>query len=103
MAICSAIARRPGRSLQRLAEGDFELAQDWLRDEDAEDSWPAWQLAGALQRGPVYLLSRIGSETVESLGMAPVADWQELSRLANRHESCIVLDESQHVIVDDVE
>jgi hypothetical protein len=86
-----------------LSEGDFEAAEDWLRDEAAEDSWPAWQLAGALQQGPVYLLSRMNPETVENLGLAPVADWQELSRLANRHESCLILDESQHVIVDVVE
>jgi len=69
------------------------------RHDHAPDSWSAWQLARALQRGPVYLLSRLDDETVEDMGLAPVSEVEDLVRLASRHESCIVLDESQHSLV----
>jgi hypothetical protein len=52
-----------------------------------------------LNRGPVYFLSQLDDETVEDLGLAPVADVEELVRLASRHESCIVLDDSQYSLV----
>ena len=35
---------------------------------------------------------------MEDMGLAPIADIDELARLAGRHESCIVLDDSQHVV-----
>jgi hypothetical protein len=59
----------------------------------------AWHAARALQRGPVYFLSRLDDETVEDLGFAPVESVDELARLAGRHESCIVIDDSQHAVV----
>jgi hypothetical protein len=46
----------------------------------------------------VYLLSQLDADTVEEMGMAPVADVDELARLASRHESCIVLDDAQHAV-----
>ena len=67
-------------------------------DHDA-DSWPAWQLARALQRGPVYFLSQLDAETVEDMGLAPVESVDDLVRLAGRHESFVVVEDSQNAVV----
>jgi nickel-dependent lactate racemase len=100
VAICSALDRPPGKSLSRLiGSQDFAAVERKARNDHTADSWPAWQLARALQRGPVYFLSRLDGDTVEDMGLAPVADVEELVRLAGRHESCIVLDDSQHTLV----
>ena len=100
VAICSNLEQPPGESLGRLI-GSTDLAgteRRILRDH-AEDSWPAWQLARALQRGPVYFLSQLDAETVEDMGLAPMVDVAELTRLASRHDSVIVLPDSQHAVV----
>jgi hypothetical protein len=100
VAICSNLEQPPGESLGRLI-GSTDLAateRRILRDR-AEDSWAAWQLARALQRGPVYFLSQLDAETVEDMGLAPMADVAELARLASRHDSVVVLPDSQHALV----
>jgi hypothetical protein len=99
VAICTNLDEPPGESLGRLI-GSPDLADTerrLLRDH-AEDSWPAWQIARALQRGPVYLLSQLDQETVEDMGLAPMADVAELKRLAGRHESVVLLRDSQHAV-----
>ena len=100
LAICSNLSEPPGHSLGRLI-GTDDLAKaerKIARDHDA-DSWPAWQLARALQRGPVYFLSQLEPETVEDLGLAPVESVDELVRLAERHESVAVVEDSQYAVV----
>jgi nickel-dependent lactate racemase len=100
VAICSNLSEPPGQSLGRLV-GNPDLAaaeRKILHDHDA-DSWPAWQLARALQRGPVYFLSQLDAETVEDLGLAPVEDIEDLVRLAARHESFVVVEDSQNAVV----
>jgi hypothetical protein len=99
IAICSNLENPPGQSLGRLIGADdlADTERQIFRDR-AADSWPAWQLARALQRGPVYFMSQLDAETVEDLGMAPVAGVEELARLAHRHESYIVLDDAQHAV-----
>ncbi len=99
IAICTNLEEPPGESLgQLIGASDLAAAQRKIAHEHADDSWTAWQLARALQRGPVYFLSRLDADTVEEMGMAPVADVDELVRLAGRHESCIVLDDAQHAV-----
>ncbi|HEY3391946.1 MAG TPA: lactate racemase domain-containing protein [Lacipirellulaceae bacterium] len=101
VAICSNLDQPPGQSLGRLiGAGDLADTERQLLRDRAADSWPAWQLARALQRGPVYFMSQLDSETVEDMGMAPVAGVEELVRLARRHENYIVLDDAQHVVAD---
>ena len=104
VAVCSNLNEPLGQSLGRLVGSeDLEATERKLRHDHAHDSWAAWQLARALQRGPVYFLSQLDAETVEEMGMAPVADVKELARLASRHEDYIVLEDAQHAlaIVDD--
>jgi nickel-dependent lactate racemase len=92
IAICSELDSELGPSLQRVmaADGDDAVMQEIRRDRSA-DAVPASQLVQALRRAHVYLLSRLDDDVVEQLGMAPVADADEIARLASRHDSCILL------------
>lgn len=99
IAICSDLADDPGHALGQLIDSDDYFAvENNVRNDHSPDSWPAWHLARALQRGPVYFLSRLEDETVEELGLAPIADVEELNRLASHQSSCIVLEDSQHAV-----
>ena len=90
VAICSNLEEPPGHSL-----GGSSVPKTLIRQlrkishEHDADSWPAWHLARALQRGPVYFLSQLDAETVEDLGLAPVESVDDLVRLAGRHESFV--------------
>jgi len=100
VAICSNLREPPGHSLGRLiGNPDLPAAERKIYHNHDADSWPAWQLARALQRGPVYFLSQLESETVEDMGLAPVEDVDELVRLAGRHESFVVVEDSQNAVV----
>jgi nickel-dependent lactate racemase len=100
IAICSNLEMPPGESLSRLMRiADLEKAARKILRADAADSVPAWHVVRALQRGPVYFLSQLEADTVEDLGLAPIANLGELARLASRHESCVVIDDAQYAIV----
>jgi nickel-dependent lactate racemase len=99
VAICCNLDQPPGESLGRLiGTSDLASTERRLLRDHADDSWTAWLLARALQRGPVYFLSQLDAETVEDMGLAPMADIAELSRLASHHDTVIVLPDSQHAI-----
>jgi nickel-dependent lactate racemase len=99
IAICTNLDGALGESLGRLVGNtNAEAVARKVLHDHAEDSWAAWQLARALARGPVYFLSQLDADEVEDLGLAPVADIDELVRLANRRESCIVLENAQHAM-----
>jgi nickel-dependent lactate racemase len=98
--ICSNLSVPPGRSLGRLiGNPDLDRLIRKIANEHDVDSWPAWQLARALQRGPVYLLSQLDDETAEDLGFAPVASIDEIVRLAEHHETFAVIEDSQNAVV----
>lgn len=100
VAICSNLSEPPGRSLGRLiGNSDLATAERKISHDHDADSWPAWQLARALQRGPVYFLSQLDAETAEDLGLAPVESIDELVRLAARSESVVVVEDSQYAVV----
>jgi hypothetical protein len=100
VAICSNLDEPPGESLGRLiGSPDLDDATRKISRDHSPDSWPAWRLARALQRGPVYFLSQLSDETVEDLGLAYVESIDEIVRLASHHESFIVVDDSQHAVV----
>lgn len=99
VAICSDLCERPGHALGQLVDNsDFAAVEFNVRNDHSADSWTAWHMARALQRGPVFFLSRLDPEEVEELGLAPISDMEELARLAMRQESCIVLDHSQYAV-----
>jgi nickel-dependent lactate racemase len=100
VAICSNLSESVGPSLGRLVGNpDLDVAARKILHEREADSWPAWQLVRALQRGPVYFLSQLDPETVEELGLAPVDSVDELVRLAARSESFAVVEDSQNATV----
>ena len=95
---CARLSTEP-KSIRQLATmDDFATLQSRLRDDAANDTWSAWELLQALDRGPVYLMSDLNDEIVEDLGIAPVGNIVEFARLASRHESCIVLPDAHHVV-----
>lgn len=100
VAICSNLSESLGPSLGRLVGSpDLDAAARKIFHSRDADSWPAWQIARALQRGPVYFLSQLDSETVEELGLAPVERVDDLARLAARSESFVVVEDSQNAAV----
>jgi nickel-dependent lactate racemase len=100
VAICSNLSERPGRSLGRLiGNPDLDRLIRKIANEHDIDSWPAWHLARALQRGPVYLLSQLEDETAEDLGFAPVTSIDEIVRLAEHYETFVIVEDSQNAVV----
>jgi hypothetical protein len=100
VAICSNLSEPPGHSLGRLiGNPDLEAVERKISHDHDADSFAAWQLAKALQRGPVYFLSQLDAETVEDLGLAPIEDIDELVRLAARQENFVVVEDSQNAVV----
>jgi nickel-dependent lactate racemase len=100
VAICSNLSEPPGRSLGRLiGNSDLDKLIRKMSTEHDVDSWPAWQLARALQRGPVYLLSQLDDETAEDLGFAPVSRIDEIVRLAEHYETFVVVEDAQNAVV----
>jgi nickel-dependent lactate racemase len=99
IAILSDLEQDPGPGVRRL--GDFENPRDavrHLRKERPRDVVPAIQLAQALSRARVYLLSRLQESLIEDLGVAPVENTAEIARLVRRHSSCIVLSSAQRAV-----
>ncbi len=99
VAICSDLESGPGHALKQLVgSSDFGDVERDIRIDHSPDSWSAWQLARALQRGTVFFLSRLDADDVETMGLAPIESLDELARFASRQESCIVLDDSQYAV-----
>jgi nickel-dependent lactate racemase len=98
VAICCDLAERPPAALQQIAGADdLEEALLDIGKHKPADALAAMELVHALQRGKVYLLSRLDEDLVEELGMSPVAA-EQISRLASRYDSCIVLANAQYAV-----
>ncbi len=102
--VCSELVEQPGAAMLRIRGVDpdeisqlDELGHEVL-DDSAADAVSAAQLVEALRRVRVYLLSRLDEELVEELGVAPVSSAEEVVNLCNRHSSCILMANSQHVL-----
>jgi nickel-dependent lactate racemase len=95
IALCVELPPRPGKSLRRLmSTSDLrDVARQVARDHH-DDTHVAAVLLDAIERGPVFLLSNWNGDLVEDLGMAPIADGDELQRLVQRMGDCIVIDEA---------
>lgn len=99
IAVCSEIDATPGAALRDLRRtADPALALRRIRRERSGDMPAAEQLARALETGRVYLLSRMPTEWVEGLGVAPVDAPEDIERLAARSASCILVANAQRVV-----
>ena len=99
IALCTELDEPPSGSMTRLLEAvDFGEVQQELAQDNAVEAHPAMVLARALESGPVYLRSRLPPDVVVSLGMTPIEDDEELSRLAAHRQHCVVIEEAQRVV-----
>ncbi|HEX6962130.1 MAG TPA: lactate racemase domain-containing protein [Lacipirellula sp.] len=99
IALYTELDEPPSGSLNRLLEAvDFGDVQRELMQDDAVQAHPAMMLARALELGPVYLRSRLPADVVESLGMTPIEDDDELAHLTATRAHCVVIEEAQRVV-----
>lgn len=100
IAVCCELAEAPGTAMQRMVgTHSRQAALRRIRKERPPDALPAAQLARALDRGKVYLLSRLDASLVDALDMIYVEAPDELARLARQHKSCILLANAPHAQV----
>jgi nickel-dependent lactate racemase len=100
IAICSDLVSAPGPALQRLAAAPSrQEALRQIRKEKPADALPAAQLAQALGRAKLYLLSRLDETILEDLEIAPINESDELVRLTQRYDSCILLSNASRAMV----
>jgi hypothetical protein len=98
IAVWSEVAEPVAGELARLAEGeDPDELGTQLAAESGDSALAAWRVLQAVERGPVFLHSRLEADEVESIGLAPVASADEMLRLLGRFDRCTVLSEAQHV------
>lgn len=101
IAVWSDLDEPIGEKLMLLADvEDRDRVAAELSAESGDEALAAWRVLQALDRGPVFLHSRLEADTVETLGLAPVANAEEMLRMLSRFGSCTVLEEAQHVNFD---
>ncbi len=100
IAICSQLKAKPGPALRRLAQSDdYESADIAIKRKATADAMSAARLNRALQRVRVYLLSELNERDVEDLGVAYVSDPKEIAKLSSQFDSCLALENAQHVSI----
>jgi nickel-dependent lactate racemase len=96
--VCCDLAARPGPAVRHMAHAQWrESAMRHVDQQRPIDAVPAVQLAHALNRHKVYLLSRLDPSVVEELDVIPVAGPDELLRLGRQHASCLLLSNAPYV------
>ncbi|NOZ40118.1 MAG: DUF2088 domain-containing protein [Planctomycetes bacterium] len=99
IAICSELAERPGIALSQLfGNEDYGVVAREIRQNPDADSGAALQLCRSLDRGTVYLRSKLSRSVVESLGITPFESDNELEHLAQTLRPCVVLKEAQRLM-----
>ncbi|MEQ8846511.1 lactate racemase domain-containing protein [Botrimarina sp.] len=98
IAVWSELEEPIGPELARLAEADdpVSVASD-LSAESGPAALAAWRVMQAVERGPVFLRSRLSPDAVEPLGIAPVESEEQMLRMAGRFGDCVLLEDAQHV------
>ena len=99
IAICSELAEAPGLALSQLfGNDDYHVARREIQQNPGTDSGPAMQLCQTLERGTLYLRSKLSRSVVESLGITPLESDSELEHLAQTLRPCVVLEEAQRLL-----
>jgi nickel-dependent lactate racemase len=96
IALCTELSDAPGPGIRTAASAqDLLQAQKRLHKQNPVDVAAAYQWAQALSRARLYLLSRLDEEQVEDAGAAHIAAAEEVSRLIERSESCVLIEGAQ--------
>jgi nickel-dependent lactate racemase len=104
IALCTNLTAEPGPAVQNLLHTENRRrAMRWINKERPADTASAVELAEAMGRAKVYLLSQLDASTVEDTGIAPVSDPDDIVRLAHRHSSCILLADAQYAVANALE
>lgn len=80
----------PGLEILRSHESP-RTAQGAIKKAAPFDLIPAMQVAGAIDWARVFFLSQLPEDTVDELGMAPLAAPHEAARLLQGDDSCVLL------------
>jgi len=100
IAVCCELNAAPGRGVQHLADAESRgAALRQIGKDRPDDTFSALHLARVLGRARLYLLSGLSEELLEQLEIAPISAAAEITRLAQRHRSCIILANGPHVAV----
>lgn len=98
LAVWSELEEPIGEQLGMLVDPDDPYAVEAeLAAASGDEALAAWRILQALEGGPVFMRSRLSTEQIESLGLAPVETAEQMLRMIGRFESCTVLEEAQHV------
>ncbi|QDT68920.1 hypothetical protein MalM25_18460 [Planctomycetes bacterium MalM25] len=98
LAVWSDLEEPIGEKLMRLADvEDRDRVASELAAESGDEALAAWRVLQAIDRGPVFLRSKLDADAVETLGLAPVGNAEEMQRLVGRFPNSTVLEEAQHV------
>jgi len=90
--LLSDLEQQLGSGLEILrSQRSPRTAQGAIRKAAPADLIPAMQVAGAIDWARVFFLSHLPEETVDELGMAPLATPQEAVKLLQGDDSCALL------------
>jgi nickel-dependent lactate racemase len=99
IALCTELSETPGPGIRTAgAAQDLSQAHRRLHKQNPVDMAAAEQWGQALSRSRVYLLSRLEEEQVEELGAAHVAAAEEVGRLIERSDACVLLESAQFAL-----
>ena len=94
--LCTELAERIGPALGHfIGAEDLHVALREIARERPADALPAVELARALDRGKVFLISQLRDDVVEDLGLLPLSA-DSVSHVAGRYGSCLVLANAQY-------
>jgi nickel-dependent lactate racemase len=92
IAVCCDLAAGPGPALASVVESESaELALREINQQRSFDAIPAAWLLHVLEQHTVFLLSRLDESIVQDLGLAYLADEEDLARLGQQFPSCTIL------------
>lgn len=99
IALCTELNVAPAEGVSRLRpQQRAERYEAWLNEHRPLDTLDAWFLSRLLRRRKVFLLSGLEPDTVEALGIEPLAAVDELPRLMQRYRRPLVLPHAQFVV-----
>ena len=98
IAICCELESVPSSdsAIRQLAdEAELSVASHAIRGEESVDAVAAARLLTAREQANLFLLSRLEEDLVSELGFAHIEQMEEVARLGNRAESCILISSAQ--------